>query len=349
MQNLHLIPNDKFTNPYIKFINQNFEKSQHLFLIIGKGMGTTITMSENIIQLRRKRCLVSLVNKMNQSEKIFLHGLFHPQLIIVLFFQPWLLKKCSWIVWGGDLYYYSKDRKTLKEKALEFMRRLVIKNIGGLITHIKGDYELAQLWYRTRGKHYYSFFYPSNLYKEYDLSECNKSTNKTYIQIGNSADPSNNHIEIFEKLSVFNNKEFEVICPLSYGGSNEYLNKVIEKGKELFGKNFVPITEFMPFEKYLETLAKIDLAIFNHNRQQAVGNITTLLSLGKKVYIRDDITTWGFCEDHGLKVYSLNFEFQDVFTPMPDEIKNKNKERMKEQFSEKKLVSDWEVIFSSKI
>lgn len=38
----------------------------------------------------------------------------------------------------------------------------------------------------------------------------------------------------------------------------------------------------MPFEEYLGLLAKIDIAILNHKRQQAMGNITTLLGLGKK-------------------------------------------------------------------
>jgi len=33
----------------------------------------------------------------------------------------------------------------------------------------------------------------------------------------------------------------------------------------------------MPLDEYLNLLAKIDIAIFNHKRKQAMGNITTLL------------------------------------------------------------------------
>ena len=42
----------------------------------------------------------------------------------------------------------------------------------------------------------------------------------------------------------------------------------------------------LPLSDYLKILGKIDIAIFNHERQQAVGNITSLLGLGKKVYIK---------------------------------------------------------------
>jgi hypothetical protein len=33
----------------------------------------------------------------------------------------------------------------------------------------------------------------------------------------------------------------------------------------------------MPFDEYLNLLAKVDIVIFKHKRQQAMGNITTLL------------------------------------------------------------------------
>jgi dTDP-N-acetylfucosamine:lipid II N-acetylfucosaminyltransferase len=218
--------------------------------------------------------------------------------------------------------------------------------MGGLITHIKGDYDLAKAWYGAKGKYYYSFIYPSNLYKEYDLSKVEKDNGKKYIQVGNSADPSNNHMDIFRKLIDFKDYNIEIICPLSYGNM-EYREKVIQQGKEVFGDKFKPLTKLLPFEEYLNILAKIDIAIFNHERQQAMGNITTLLGLGKKVYIRDDITTWDFCKEHGLKVYSINNFDEKVFLQdIPEDEKQRNIENVKFYFSEEKLVRDWEKILS---
>jgi len=50
--------------------------------------------------------------------------------------------------------------------------------------------------------------------------------------------------------------------------------------------------EFLEREKYFQLLSNIDIVVFAHNRQQAVGNIVPLLYAGKKIYIRSDISTW---------------------------------------------------------
>lgn len=170
-----------------------------------------------------------------------------------------------------------------------------------------------------------------------------KEKNKYYIQIGNSADPSNNHIEIFDKLRAYKNENIEIICPLSYGNL-QYRNEVIKKGNEIFGDKFNPIMDFLPLEEYLLQLSKIDIAIFNHKRQQAIGNITSLLGFGKKVYIRDDITTWNFCADHELTVFNTNNQFKDLFE-MDTSAQLKNIRNIKKYFSEEKLKEQWARIF----
>lgn len=347
MENLHILTPSIFTKPYINFVNKNFSQEEHVFFIVTDDYDYLRDTDENVIQISKNfNSLVLLIKGLYTSKKVHLHSLFMTKVVILLYLQPWLLKKCYWVIWGADLYCYLRERKTIKSKVYESIRRKVIRNIGNLITHIKGDYELAKKWYRAKGKYYYSFMYPSNMYKEYNLSTIKKVNDKKYIQVGNSADPTNNHIEVFEKLLPFTDKNFEIICPLSYG-DKKYANYVIQKGKEMFGEKFTPLTEFMPFEKYLEILAKIDIAIFNHRRQQAVGNITTLLSLGKKIYIRDDITTWEFCKEHGLKVYSTNSELNSLFEPMEENDCNINHQNIKKHFSEKNLIKDWNKIFDA--
>ena len=345
MKNVHLFPNTTFLEPYIDFINNNFGSKEHLFLILGKGIGAKITPRDNVIQLSKDtKSIWRLITKINKSEKVFLHGLFSPHLVLMLCMQPWLLKKCYWVVWGGDLYYYKYRSRSFKSDIYELFRKLVIKNMGGLITHIKGDYELAQKWYSARGIYYYCFMYPSNLYKECRVRQNKNDGSTITIQIGNSADSANNHIEVLEKLEQYKNANIEIICPLAYG-NNEYREKVILRGKEMFGANFKPLIDFMPFNEYLERLAKVDVAIFNHKRQQGMGNITTLLGLGKKVYVRDDITTWEFFIEHGLKVFSSNSDFGNLFHEMDESIMEKNIENVKNKFSEEKLRYYWEKIF----
>lgn len=197
-------------------------------------------------------------------------------------------------MWGGDFYFPEKQ---------VWIKKQVIKRMGHFITYIKGDYFLAQKWYGASGEYHECFMYPSNLYKEHDIKQ--KELNTINIQIGNSADPSNNHLDVLSKLVKYKDENIQIFTPLSYG-DQEYAKDVIAKGKELFGEKFVALTDFMPFEKYLEFLGEIDIAIFAHKRQQAMGNTITLLGLGKKVYMRSDISPWQLFNDIDVKVFDVD-------------------------------------------
>ncbi|MGV1060033.1 TDP-N-acetylfucosamine:lipid II N-acetylfucosaminyltransferase [Clostridium perfringens] len=342
----HIILAEKFTNSYIKFINENFDSSKHVFLVIGSYKGIRIEKYRNSINLDSSFKSICILSKtINKANKIILHGIFNNKILIALTLQPWILKKSYWVIWGGDLYCYNARNKSLKCKINEFFRRRVIKNLGGVITHIKGDYELVKNWYGFKGKYYYSFMYISNVYKEYVINSEFKEEkeSKVIVQIGNSADPSNSHLEVLEKLKEYKGK-IEIICPLSYGDMN-YKNLVISKGKEIFKEDFKPIIKFLQFDEYLQILNTVDVAIFNHKRQQAVGNITTLLGMGKKVYIRDDITTWKFCEEHNLKVYKVNDIEINILENMDYTDILSNISNIKEQFSLEKLIMTQKNIF----
>lgn len=346
IKNLHVFHDEKFTYPFIDFVNKYFSSDNHLFLVIGKEVKPKISKWKNAEEIGVSfKSLKMLLKEMNASDKIFVHSLFTFSIVMLLFLQPWLLKKSYWVVWGGDLYEYRNRKANMKNRVKEFFRAFVIKRFAGLVTEVKGDYNMAEKWYGVQGSFYYSFSYPSNLYKEILIPDKEKEDNVTYIQVGNSADPSNNHIEVFEELKEFANRDIQILVPLSYG-NKEYAEKVEKRGKELFGEKFKALLQFIPYEDYLNILAKIDIAIFNHDRQQALGNITSLLSFGKKIYIRDDITTWRFCLDHELTVYSTNNEIGTLFEPMNDEIRKKNQENTKKQFSLEKLIEDLDRIFA---
>lgn len=347
MRILHIIFNTTFTKPYIDFINSNFNSSEHTFLILGNNELEKENYNYNNVYFVSKKikCILFALKNMYRCEKIILHGLFSNFEIMNFFIQPWLLKKCNWVIWGGDLYEHKFRDNSIKSSINEFFRAFVIQRMSGLITHVYGDYELAKLWYKTKGEYYYCFCYPSNLYKKYQVKKKGFSNLKTCILVGNSADKTNNHIEIFNKLSFLKNEDIEIICPLSYGDC-EYRNMVVKIGFSLFGDKFKPITDFMKSVKYLELLATVDVALFNHKRQQALGNIISLIGMGKKVYIRDDVTTWEFCKMHELKVYNTNSTLVDVLEKLDDSEKDKNIENASGRFSYEKLKMDWVRIFS---
>ena len=216
-----------------------------------------------------------------------------------------------------------------------------------MVTHLEGDFDLAKKWYKAKGKYMYSFMYPSNLYKTIDLNFFKKNET-VLIQIGNSACKTNNHLELFENLKFIKDKNVLLFCPLSYSGKEEYITKVIKKGYEIFGKDkFIPMLEFMPHSNYIDFLSKIDVTIFNHDRQRGLGNITTLLSLGKKVYIKKSITTWAFCVKNNIKVFSVDTDLKDVLTPISENLKENNKTLVKSLFSVHNLKHDLNKVFES--
>ena len=70
-----------------------------------------------------------------------------------------------------------------------------------------------------------------------------------HIQLGNSATPTNNHIEAIDWLAQMELGARRVIVPLSYG-SDEYRDMVCAYGKKRLGDTFQPVTDFMPFDEY---------------------------------------------------------------------------------------------------
>ena len=344
---LHIFNDQKkFSKDFFDFLMKNdFDLSAHSLFHYGKNdtYYDKFNMPYLFSSLFSPWKHIKLLNLMFSNQKIIVHSLASPWLLLNLYLFPTLNQKVYWAIWGKDLYYY----KLLKKKYFyhdiyEFFRKKVFRNIGNTIVYVKGDYELARKWYGVKGKNHDCFMYPSNLYKAYDIKE--KKHTGINIQIGNSAETTNNHFEVFEKLLKFKDADITIYAPLSYG-NRDYAKKVTEKGKALYGDKFIPLTEFMPYEKYLEFLGNIDIVIFGHKRQQALGNSIILLGLGKKVYMRNDISPWQFFNDIRVKVYNIeniNLNLLD------DSIKEGNIKNIKEYFSERRLIAQLKKLFEDK-
>lgn len=139
MKYLYIMHDDKFIEPYIKSIEKYFNFKDHKFIILSKNNRNRYYSKKNIFLYHSKKSYFKILKELYLSDNIILHSLFVRKIIIILFFQPWLLKKCKWVLWGGDLYSYKKykQKKKWKSKIYEFMRATVIKNIEGIITYIK--------------------------------------------------------------------------------------------------------------------------------------------------------------------------------------------------------------------
>ncbi|MGV9003508.1 TDP-N-acetylfucosamine:lipid II N-acetylfucosaminyltransferase [Flavobacterium sp.] len=148
----------------------------------------------------------------------------------------------------------------------------------------------------------FTYGYIEDLLRDNIDKNVKKSSN---ILVGNSANPTNNHLDVFKKLREVSIQNRKIYVPLSYSGSQEYIDKVIEKGKELWGDNFIPITDFISLEKYNEILLSCNVLIFNHIRQQGVGNIIALGYLGAKIYLNPKNPVYQFYKQEGISIYSI--------------------------------------------
>ena len=340
---LHIGSCDKFLPPFIEFLKDNFNFDEHTFLLT-RGMSYDEIPNYNNVKLSgigryaRFRFYNQVLLEMQKADKIILHGLFDIKIIQILFLSPWLLKKCYWLIWGGDLYLYRIGPHNKKCNVKEFFRRTVIRNMGYLVTSINGDYELAKKWYRAKGEFIHSFYYTTNLFTP--LTHKRQTRSAIYILVGNSADPTNQHMEILKKLEKYKNEDIVIYTPLTYGNKG-YAEEVIDAGKKLYGSKFKPIINHMNEKDYILFLNQIDIAVFNHNRQQAMGTTRSLLGMGKKVHMNQELSSAITLSNNGIKTFSLedlnlNYKFPES---------EKNVDRVRQIYSSKELIRSLSCIF----
>jgi len=348
IKHLHILHYTSFTIPFIKLIQDNFNKAEHFFAIYrGKNHNDELKKIENSWCGNKLLDLIRLSQLMNGSTHIYLHSINVHKPTQLLFLQPWLLKRTFWVIWGGDLLAYQNKRQGLYAHLNEYIRRKVIRKLYGIITHTLGDYNTAQKVYNTRAKYYECVYYPDafphlNLPPKQPEKKNNKQVKK--ILLGNSASRSNEHLSLIRRLSANKVQDFEIFCPLSYG-DKQYAKEVIEFGTKLFGDRFHPIVDFMPIEEYYLFLEQMDIAFFNFGRQQGLGNIITLLYLGKKVYIKTDTALSELLKRKNLNFFNIEDFESDFMQSLSDDSAIENFESVTTSFSKEKSLTDWQKIF----
>ncbi|CAM3813009.1 TDP-N-acetylfucosamine:lipid II N-acetylfucosaminyltransferase [Flavobacterium cucumis] len=157
-------------------------------------------------------------------------------------------------------------------------------------------------------------------------SKINESVSKQpNIIVGNSADPSNNHLEVLSELAKLDLHDRKVYVPLSYSGSLQYKEKVIEAGREFLGSNFFPLIDFMTLEEYNNILLSCGTLIFNHVRQQGVGNIITLGYLGATLFLNEESPVYSYYQSLEMKIFNVKDISSKLFYELNEQEEKSNK------------------------
>lgn len=305
----------KFTLPLINYIIYDLKLNNHKFLVLNADSCCNIKHKNVVIinlPLRHKLINKFFVfcNEVVKSKKIIAHAAPLSFFFILL---PWKIKSIIWPIHGG-IDIPNPNRPTTM---IQLIDKLYKKNIGFHASHIEEDSIYTNKVLSSNSKFLFSPIYLSNVIsrlRDEDGFLFKGGFTNRVVLVGNSTDPSNNHLEAFNKLARSNLNPKYVLSILSYGIYKDYKIDSIKQGYEIFGTKFTPITEFLESNQYLKLLDEIDYAIFNHLRQEAMGVTIQLLSLGKPIFFNDKSPVFKSFKRRGYKVFCINDlnSFKDV-------------------------------------
>lgn len=364
---------------HIFLILTSFEKAKYIEII--EDSTILVLHIESLKQKIKYLNDIKLNEFVSMAKNIYIHSLNSFSAFIVFrYAKP--DQALIWIPWGFDIYEYipnlelfdedtkiiaktslpkdSKVLKNIKDKMfLRYIRAKVIARIIFIAIDFKPEFDLIKENFYSKAE-YKSFHYPNPInFISLDKAQINKfqpntdtnlnSKKPKMIQVGNSGDPNNNHISVFKLLVGIKQQNFSILCPLSYG-EPDYIRRIVEIGKNYFGNRFIPILKFLPPEEYLNLINQVDVAIFNHYRQQGKGNIVPLIYLGKKIYIREKVTTYIAYKTMGIKIESTDMLFestlQDILIPYRSEEKEMNRKIIFQMYNEEEDLKKMHEMFS---
>jgi len=351
---IHLFTNESlYSSELLKLFEVTLDLKEHLFIFrkgkTGKYIYSTEIESRIIYSTNYKHLIKYILPELKVAKWIYFHYLPYGPSLILWAINPKLISKSTWIIWGGDVFIHKQKNESLKHRIFEFLRRQIIPNFTEIASFLEDDAQEAKRIYKSNAQ-YIPILYPIPVNLDNLKNLRKEKTDKTKnILIGNSADPSNNHLEMLEMLSPFASQDINIYCPLSYYADQDYIKLIIKRGKELFLERFIPLTKMMTTQEYAIFLNDMDIAIMNHRRQQGLGNILPLLYLGKKVYIRSDISTFPFLINAGCKIFdacSMNKSNFATLISMDNNSREDNKKAIERMINPAYYADLWNNLFS---
>ena len=126
------------------------------------------------------------------------------------------------------------------------------------------------------------------------------------ILVGNSATPTNNHLEAFERLRQLGDLEGRsIVVPLNYGDT-KYADMVATVGRDMFGDALFAVREFMPNHEYVALLQSCSMVVMNHVRQQAIGNLLIAGLHGARLFLNRRNPAGRWLEAQGVLVGDID-------------------------------------------
>lgn len=217
---------------------------------------------------------------------IFLHAIF--PVYKTIFIKKKYCKKIIWRSWGtnvGVSFYGDNPLKNIVLRIIDWFWQQKIKQFHAIgIANIVDEINI-----RDKVGSIKTFYMPYSLQGGKDTVEIVRRINKVpskylNIMIGHSGHYEDQHIQIMEELAHLKKRPIYLYIILSYG--NEIYIREVEKYVETNWKGKATIIkEFLSYKEYVMLLNKMDVAILDGKFSYALGNISILIDLKKKIFL----------------------------------------------------------------
>ncbi|WP_029036027.1 TDP-N-acetylfucosamine:lipid II N-acetylfucosaminyltransferase [Salinimicrobium xinjiangense] len=272
--------------------------------------------------------------KGEKAVNLLVHFLDNYKLNLIIELKKKIKFRVFWIFYGADIYnflhrtgryqLYDKEVNIFQAKIKRLLRGfyfniLEFKKNRKLKTFIKNldffcfwnyyDYLLLKNNFDTKAE-YRKFGYGST--HDFTSNFDGFKTRSKVIMVNNSGSTSGNHLTILRKLNdeQIKNSFSDLIVPLSYG-SPQTIQEVNNFCLKNFKDKYEPLKLFMDQTLYFQKMKTVDVVFFGHLRQEGAGNITYLLALGSKIFLREQNNLLRYYRDLGLILFSWETDFNN--------------------------------------
>jgi hypothetical protein len=329
---LHVVVDNKFIDCAIREF-EAVEPGIHEYIIVGSFPPYRYVKSPKIRSCRRS--LIRREMSREDVKAVFFHYLDASRYDLLDIIPA--SKKVFWIGWGADYYdvllhkvypdgLILPDTAKLCRPSLLERAYVAGRGVGTYLHRTLGaarlrdpaclervdyfspvlDQEIRLAW--EQNTWFRAQYVPWNYCTVEDdltLPETAQLAPGNNVLLGNSATPTNNHVELFRIIADhLDLTGRNLIVPLGYGQIN-YRHRVIKLGQEMFGDAFVPLTRFLPFLDYASILASCNIVMMNHIRQQALGNICISGLIGAKLFLNRRSPLFHWLQGRGILVNDI--------------------------------------------
>ena len=360
MKFLHVMKNEKFTKGISSFYGHHFANGEHEILYVNTpGKETLISPALNIRQEEIYQTgadykqLNAIYRYMKKYDYVVMHSMFLAHPLILLY--PKLIKKMIWIAWGYDLHNWPPKGSGIKHKIHVSVGNYLRNRCAGFVGIFPPDCDyFKERFPAARAKVFYAPYAGPTVPPEYQnyTPEANLEHDHTpiCIQIGHSATKSVNHLQVLEDLAHLKDNDIQLLLPLSYGDM-DYGNEVQQRAEEIFGDKALCLREFMGKDAYFSLLRRVDIAVFNTQRQIGLSNVNSHAFRNVKLYMPQTCPMYQYYKDCGVPVQDYT-DLKDIdFETLKKPVKTTDPERFEEYINSlqnmNKKVGYWETVYSA--